>query len=224
MGRTILDIVTKTWRSQENSRSATGKESFFNDMLQNVKIFLLAGHDTTTATICYCLGLLARNPRERERLRAEHDSVLGKDLQNLGDVIKSSPEKLNNLPFTLAVIKESLRLCPLALTVRQGSSSFNFNMYSTSWPTEGFHLQIGGWNIHNDPSYWERACDFVPDRWLVGKEDSLYPVKNAWRPFEYGPLNCIGQEFALLVIKIALVMVVMEFDIESTWEEWDKER
>lgn len=110
----------------------------------------------------------------------------------------------------------------LALTVRQGSSSFNFNKDGISWPTEGFNIQTGGWSIHRDPKYWQRANDFIPERWLAPKGDSLYPVKNAWRPFEHGQMNCIGQGFALLVIKIALIMVVREFDIEIAWVEWDE--
>lgn len=222
--RTVLDIVAKTWQSQEQNKREKDKNPFFDSMLQNVKIFMLAGHDTTTATICYALEILARHPAELEKLRAEHDSVFGKDLGNVQDIIQSSPEKLNNVPFTLGVIKECLRLFPLALTVRQGTSSFNFDKSGTSWPTEGFHVQTGGWNIHKDPKYWQRVSEFVPERWLSSKDDNLYPVKNAWHPFEHGPLNCIGQEFALLVIKIALILVVREFDLECAWVKWDEAR
>jgi cytochrome P450 len=224
IGRTILDIVAKTWQSQKQDLMAEDKDAFFDSMLQNVKIFMLAGHDTTTATICYALEMLARHPREVAKLRDEHDSAFGKDLGSVTDIIQSSPETLNKLPFTLAVIKECLRLFPLAVTVRQGSSSFNLNKGGTSWPTEGFHVQTAGWNIHSDPKYWQRVNEFVPDRWLSGKEDSLHPIRNAWRPFEHGPMNCIGQDFALLVIKIAAIMASREFDVECAWEEWDEVR
>lgn len=219
---TVLDIVARIWRLKNQNQKSQDEDIFFDSMLQNVKIFMLAGHDTTTATICFALEMLARHPKELDKLRAEHDSVFGKDLKNVEEIIRSSPEKVNNLPFTLAVIKECLRLFPLALTVRQGSSSFDFNKDGALWPTEGFHVQTGGWNIHSDPKYWQRVNAFVPDRWLVPKEDSLYPVKNTWRPFEHGPMNCIGQRFALLVIKIALIMVVRDFDVECAWEGWDK--
>lgn len=222
--RTVLDVVTKTWHSQRSIHSTKNKDAFFDSMLQNVKVFMLAGHDTTAATICYALEMLARYPKELEKLRGEHDSIFGKDLKDVGDIIQNSPEILNSLPFTLAVIKECLRLFPLALTVRKGSSSFDFNKDGTLWPTEGFHVQTGGWNIHTDPRYWHRVNEFIPERWMVSKENSLYPVKSAWRPFEHGPMNCIGQEFALLVIKIALIMVVREFGVECAWEEWDEAR
>ncbi|EEA23482.1 cytochrome P450, putative [Talaromyces marneffei ATCC 18224] len=153
--RTVLDIVAKTWLSHNQTKSEEEKDAFVDSMLQNVKIFMLAGHDTTTAAICYAFELLAYHPGEPEKLRAEHGST-------------------------------------------------------------------GGWSIHRDPKYWQRANDFIPERWLAPKGDSLYPVKNAWRPFEHGQMNCIGQGFALLVIKIALIMVVREFDIEIAWVEWDE--
>uniref|UniRef100_A0A093V233 Putative sterigmatocystin biosynthesis P450 monooxygenase n=1 Tax=Talaromyces marneffei PM1 TaxID=1077442 RepID=A0A093V233_TALMA len=108
--RTVLDIVAKTWLSHNQTKSEEEKDAFVDSMLQNVKIFMLAGHDTTTAAICYAFELLAYHPGEPEKLRAEHGSVFGKDRENLGDIIQNSPEKLNNLPFTLAVIKECLRL------------------------------------------------------------------------------------------------------------------
>lgn len=224
VGNTVLDIVATAWQLQKQNKSAEDKDAFFDSMIQSVKIFILAGHHTTTATICYALEMLARHPAQLEKLRAEHEFVFGKDLESIGDTIQRSPEKLNNLPFTLAVIKEGLRLFPLALTVRQGSPSFNFNKDGTSWPTEGFDVQTGGWNIHSDPQYWQRVNEFLPERWLASRENRLYPAKNAFRPFEHGPMNCIGQDFALLVIKVALVLVTREFDVECAWEGWDESR
>ncbi|KAI0848484.1 hypothetical protein F5Y00DRAFT_262580 [Daldinia vernicosa] len=40
--------------------------------------------------------------------------------------------------------------------------------------------------------------EFIPERWLVEPGDPLYPVKGGWRPFEHGPLNCLGQTLAML--------------------------
>lgn len=225
--RTSLDVIAKAWRAENNQQrqhSRRAKDAMINSALQNVKMFMLAGVDTTTASICFTLQLLAQSPRVLKGLRAEHLATFGPNLASTADTIRQSPEKLNALPFTLAVIKESLRICPIALTVRQGSAGFNLASYGASFPTEGFHVQTGVWNIHLDPAYWPRVDEFLPERWLVANDDPLYPVKNAWRPFEQGPMNCVGQELALLVTKLALIFVVREFDIECAWEEWDRER
>lgn len=223
--RTSLDVIAKTWRAENKDRHGKReKEAMINSALQNVKVFMLAGVDTTTASICFTLQLLARNPRVLEELRAEHIRAFGSDLKATPIIIRQSPEKLNALPFTLAVIKESLRICPIALTVRQGSAGFNLSSHGALYPTEGFHVQTGVWNIHLDPAYWPRVEEFLPERWLVAKDDPLYPIKNSWRPFEQGPMNCVGQELALLVTKLALIFVVRGFDIECAWEDWDKEQ
>ena len=53
--------------------------------------------------------------------------------------------------------------------------------------------------------------------------DELYPIKGAWRPFEFGPRNCIGQELALLEMKLVLVLAVRQFDLSMPYEEWDQQ-
>lgn len=53
---------------------------------------------------------------------------------------------------------------------------------------------------------------------MAEEDDALHPVKGAWRPFEFGPRSCIGQELALLEIKIVMVMTVREFEVQAVYE------
>lgn len=49
----------------------------------------------------------------------------------------------------------------------------------------------------------------------------MYPRKGAFRPFEFGPRNCIGQELAMLELKLVLVMTARGFEVKSVYDEWD---
>ena len=84
------------------------------------------------------------------------------------------------------------------------------------------------WILHQalqrNTTYWKQPDEVVPERWLVGPEDSLYPVKGAWRPFEHGPRNGIGQGLVLLELRVALALTIREFDIKAAYHEWDKMR
>lgn len=70
--------------------------------------------------------------------------------------------------------------------------------------------------------FWPQPDSFIPERWLVSDGDPLRPMKGAWRPFEWGPRNCIGQELALLELKLVMVMTLREFNITASYDAWDQ--
>lgn len=89
------------------------------------------------------------------------------------------------------------------------------------YPTDGCALVSGVLNLHIHPDLWPRPTEFLPERWVVGEDDPLYPAtKYAWRPFEWGPMSCIGQELAVLELKMALLFTVRELEFETALEEW----
>lgn len=52
--------------------------------------------------------------------------------------------------------------------------------------------------LHHSPNLWPLGSAFIPERWLVKEGNPLFPVKCAWRPFEFGPRHCIGIELAMI--------------------------
>ena len=76
--------------------------------------------------------------------------------------------------------------------------------------------------IQRSPDFWPRPDEFLPDRWLVQPGHELYPIKGAWRPFEFGPRNCIGQELALLEMNLVLVLAIRQFHFSMPYDEWDQ--
>ncbi|KFY99948.1 hypothetical protein V498_00399 [Pseudogymnoascus sp. VKM F-4517 (FW-2822)] len=171
---------------------------------------------------CWVFYEINKHPGILQKLRIEHDQVLGSDPKSANKVLQESPHKLNELHYTTAVIKETLRIHPLANTLRQGSHNFNFSLDGIQYPTYDCLIQTTPAMTHIHPDLWPRPTDFIPNRFLVPNNHALYPVKNAWRAFELGNTRCIGQELAMLELKLALVFTVRELDFDINYELWDK--
>lgn len=80
------------------------------------------GHDTTSSTICYVLHMLETHPEALARVTAEHNEVFGGDPSEAADLMRANPHLLNKLDYTLAVIKEVLRMYPVASSIRKGDA------------------------------------------------------------------------------------------------------
>jgi sterigmatocystin biosynthesis cytochrome P450 monooxygenase len=224
--RTIMDLALGTYTSTfgvKSTPAASRMDPFFKRIcMSQIKLFLFSGHDTTSSAICFHLYLISKHDSTLARLRKEHDSVFTADTGRAASLISSKPHLLNQLPFTTAVIKESLRLFPTVTNSRAGKRGFHVKDHAGQlFPTEGFLVFTNIHTPHHDPAYWPQPEAFLPERWLVGPEDPLYPVKGAWRAFEHGPRACIGQELAMLEMKTVLVMVARTFDFRPAYEELD---
>ena len=224
-GKSVVDLALKA-HLEENNKTY-GQEPLDPTLkmfiMNQINVFIFAGHDTTSSTICYIYYLLASNPECLELVRAEYDTIFGKDLSTTASQIKSNPRILNNLSYSLAVIKEAMRLFPTSASIRQGQPGISItDEKNRSFPTEYcmvfcFHQGIG-----RNADLWPEPDKFIPGRFLVGPEDPLYPVKGAWRPFEIGPRECIGQELTMLELKTAMALTIREFDIKAAYDELDQ--
>ena len=222
--KSIIDLVLTAYVAENAARKTQVLDSTFKKFaMSQIKLFLFSGHDTTSSTVCYIFYVLAMNPAVLARVRAEHTSILGRDTSEIASLIASDQFLLNKLPYTLAVIKETLRMYPAVSSTRAGEPNFNVSDdVGRLFPTNGFLVWANPQPIHRDPTYWKQPDDFLPERWLVTPEDPLYPVKGAWRPFEHGPRNCIGQELAMLEMKVIMVMTVRRFEFNLMYEESDR--
>ncbi|TDZ66048.1 putative sterigmatocystin biosynthesis P450 monooxygenase stcS [Colletotrichum trifolii] len=175
----------------------------------NIEAFLVAGHETTASALCFLFKVLQDDPAAMAKVRAEHDEVLGPDPEQAAETLSKSPQLLSSLRYTHAVIKESLRLYQMASTMRGGEPGFHLSDPATGrqYPTEGFLVWDGGPGMQLDPSLWPRVDEFIPERWLVPADDPLHPVKDAWRAFARGLRDCIGQEIALVELKLVAALI-----------------
>jgi hypothetical protein len=220
--KSVIDLVITGYLADKMPENGLDKE-FKAWATSQLRLFLFAGHDSTAATIVYCFYLLSKNPVTLKKIREEHDKVFGPEISEASKLLKEKPQLINELPYTAAVIKEALRLFPPATGLRSGLPNVKLRgSQGNHYPTEGLTMWILHPAMHRDSKYWPEPNSFLPERWLVHPGHDMYPFKGAWRPFEYGPRNCIGQTLAMLDIKITLLMTIREFDIKDAYDEWDR--
>ncbi|KAH7029272.1 vera protein [Microdochium trichocladiopsis] len=223
--------AVKDKKSMANGKGIAGSlandSDFMDKLIANLKAFLFAGHDTTATTICFMTHELGKRPECLQKLRDEHDEVLGPDPSKASAVLHKSPHLMYQLPYTTAVIKETLRLHPLAATLRDAPKDFSLVSKETgvAFPLGSFAAWLSAPILAIDERYWAEPYRFMPERWLVAEGDPLYSSnRDAWAPFSLGPRNCIGMELALMELRLVSVLTARVFDIEEDWEEWDRSR
>lgn len=163
--------------------------------------------------------MLHKHPEALAKIRQELDSVFGKGV-SADQALKDNPYLINQCEYTLAVIKEVLRLWPPASGVRLGQKGVFVKDPITGemLPTEGLNVWTVSICMHRSAKIWGPDVDeFKPERFLPENAESLPP--DAWRPFEKGPRNCIGQELALIEMKVVLAITIREFDIRAAYDE-----
>jgi cytochrome P450 len=211
--KTILSLAISAY-VQGAANIKTLDSTFMNILTANLKVFMLAGHDTTASILSYVYYVLSTHKAIRDAVHREHDTVFSPDP---AAKLTATPTLLNQLPYTVAVIKETLRLFSPVGIIRAGSADFFLTHPDAGkhYPTEG--MMIFGCSVaaHRVKAFWPEPNRCIPERWLVPEGDPLHPRKNAFRPFELGPRNCIGQEMAMLELRIILAMTVRDFDIDS---------
>lgn len=217
--KVAIDLALRVYRE---SHVETGDmkqkldKDFFRIALDNVKALILGGHDTSGAVIAYALYFLTTHPNILAQVRAEHDHVFGKGTEETIQLLRANPNRLNHLPLTTAVIKETLRLRPPGLTFRAAPKGTYLDWKGIQLPAWGFDMAVFHYGVHHHPS-WTNPEVFRPDRFLA---PNVQP-KDAWRPFEKGPRQCIGHELGMIEIHAALLLTLRDFDFEPAYEKGD---
>ncbi|EPE32645.1 Cytochrome P450 [Glarea lozoyensis ATCC 20868] len=232
--KSVITLAIESYIQENKSNDLMQKPKldshFAKYATHQIRLFLFAGNDTTSSTIVYVYHLLSQHPEALKSLRKEHDDVFGTDIfgtdiNQTAKLLREQPTLLNKCPFTLAVIKETLRLCPPAATMRAGQPGVKVtDRHGNCYPMDYVGATLLHPAIHRNPRVWPLPNDFLPERFLVDPGHELYPNPAAYRPFEQGPRNCIGQTLVYNEIRIVMIMTVRMFDVKPAYEEWDAMR
>ncbi|KAL5522930.1 hypothetical protein ACEPAF_1197 [Sanghuangporus sanghuang] len=209
-----------------NMAEAEGNESRLEDseLIGNIFIFLLAGHETTAHTLCFTLGLLALYQDQQEILYQHIMSVLP-------DKRLPTYEDMSSLSYVLAVFYETLRLFPPVATIPKKSAE-DTTLVTTNSAGEkivvpvpkGASVTLHTPGLHYNPRYWKDPYEFRPQRFM---ED--WP-RDAFLPFSGGARSCIGRRFseteslAILAVLMARYRVETKEEPQFAGETFDQRR
>lgn len=208
----VLDEVIDSYHTQKESGEASvigglleardeDGQPLSRDAIRNeAAVIFMAGHETTANTLAWTWFLLSQSPRVADRLHQELDSVLGDRTPGFQDVAK--------LPYTKAVIEETLRLYPpVPILAREAMKATNIGGKDVP---KGSLLMVVPWLLHRNPTLWEDADAFRPERFLEGEKR---PSKYGYVPFSIGPRICAGLQFGLTESILSLAILARGFDL-----------
>ncbi|HEV7824157.1 MAG TPA: cytochrome P450 [Mycobacteriales bacterium] len=173
------------------------------EIRDQVLIFLLAGHETTSTALTYTLHLLGRHGDVQQRVREEVDAIIGDREPTAHDAAA--------LSYTTMVLKEAMRLYPsVPLVSRRAAADDEVCGYRVP---AGSDVILAPWVIHRHPAFWDDPARFDPTRFTPAREKARH--RYAWFPFGGGPRGCIGQHFSMLEAAVILAVLVRDFDFTS---------
>ncbi|KAF9071151.1 cytochrome P450 [Rhodocollybia butyracea] len=191
------DLLSLLVRSNMNKDIADSQRMSDVDVIAQVPTFLIAGHDTTSASTTWALYALSNHKAVQDKLRDELLSV---------PTEQPTMEDLNALPYLDAVVRETLRVhspapesARVALHIKKGQHIL---------------MAIAGVNLSKE-LWGEDAMEFKPERWAsLPKAVSLIPgVFGNLMTFLGGMHGCIGYRFAVLEMKVLLFVLVRAFQV-----------
>ena len=191
------DLATKIMTTPDPQ---TGQLFGTDEMVDQVAIFFLAGHETSASALAWGLYLLALFPEVQDKVAAE------------GAVFAADPSfsNLSKLKYTRDVFREVLRLYPpVPMMVRENLKPEDFRDRAVK---PGSQVVLSPWHLHRHDRIWPRPDEFDPDRWQA--PENRAHARDAFMPFSAGPRVCTGAGFAMAegVLLLAMLSQAFRFD------------
>ena len=194
------DLATKMMVTPDPE---TGSCFTRSEMIDQVAVMFLAGHETSASVLAWALWLLAAHPEWQNRVAAE--------AVQLSDDFAS----VSTLKTTRAVFREALRLYPaVAMFAREATQTETFRERHVP---RGAQLVVSPWHLHRHERLWERPDDFDPARWDT--PEGKTSARSAYLPFSAGPRACPGAGLAMVEGVVMLAAITRAFRMETTDRE-----
>lgn len=216
----FMDSVIQQHREK---RSADGGEEHTEDLLdvllrlqddmgsqyplttENIKLVIIdmisASSETTSTTLVWAMAELLRKPAAMERAQ---DEVR----RQLNGHLRVTEDGLTDLHYLRLVIKETLRLHPPVMLIRECGPRQQVLGFDVP---QGAMVLVNAWAMGRDPAHWDSAGEFLPERFEECGKD-FKGVDFEFLPFGAGRRICPGVSFGLVHLELALAALLFHFD------------
>ncbi|KAF7165382.1 hypothetical protein CNMCM6106_001572 [Aspergillus hiratsukae] len=178
----------------------------FGELVAETGILLNAGNDTTASGLTNTLWLLAKHPHTLDKLRAELDTLMDRDM------IQPDFNMLMAAPYLRACIDESLRLRPpVAIGLPRVTPPEGSTICGEFIPG-GVTVSAPILELHRHPSLFSNPDVYNPERWFDEKE--LPNLREYVQPFSIGGRACIGRNLAMIELTKVIATVVNRYEVE----------
>jgi len=192
---------------------STGERLDDVNIRNQVITFLTVGHDTAAGLMAFAIYALTNNPDILVHAYEEVDRVLGTD-----PAVKPTYEQIHNLPYLTQVLKEVLRLWPVApaFMLQPLEDTLIGGKYLIH-PNNQIVVLLP--QLHRDPAIWgPKAEEFNPDNF--SPEAEAQRPANAYKPFGNGMRACIARDFAMQEALVAISMILKNFQLVKADENY----
>lgn len=194
----VGDLLDMLLEAQD---AETGERMSDEQIRDEVLTIFAAGHETTANTLTFAWYLLSEHREIRQNLQAELDQVLQGRAPSVND--------LPQLPYTLQVFKEAMRLYPAAPITgpRRVTKPTQLGGYDLPLNSQ---VIVSITNLHLHPAFWENPLQFDPSRFASNANQPRHHL--AFMPFGAGPRKCIGNNLAEMEGALLLACVAQHYN------------
>jgi cytochrome P450 len=166
------------------------------EMVDQVAIFFLAGHETSASALGWALYCCAAAPEWQDRIAQEASAL-------------TDPKDVKRLTTSRDVFRETLRLYPpVPMMVRETTKAETFRKRAIP---KAAQLVLSPWHLHRHTKLWDDPDAFDPSRWQ--SDDTRQSARDAYMPFSAGPRVCPGAGFAMAEGPLLLSLLLRAVEV-----------
>eukprot|EP00877_Chromochloris_zofingiensis_P012868 jgi/Chrzof1/7835/Cz02g38090.t1 len=193
----------------EDKSSSNGEYVRLSNIYGQLMNIMIAGHETTAATLGFTMAYLAQNPDCEKKALDEIKAVMGGRTE-------PTAQDIPKLQYVEACFREALRLHPAVVQLSRDAGA-DTTLAGKYLLRRGQRILVNTFALHRQEDQWGgkfgNVNKYNPERFMPGAADERHP--NAYAPFGFGVRSCIGQQFALWEAKTFLSMILPAFSLKT---------